>query len=274
MRPHKLNQFTGYMSKAVEFFADHPAGAHILDLPAGNGQVTDALRKIGHRVTSADINERREDYVYADMSKTLPFHDDTFDGVVCLEGIEHMLNPFSLLGELIRVVKIGGHIIVATPNVMNMYSRLQFLLTGTFYQFHPAQLRDMGPDEVGDRFHISPVSYHTLRYLGDYFGARVVKVDADGIKRRILLPVYWLILLLGKLWSRRLFFNRRYQRYRDRNGQIYQHINSRAALFGRSIILVYEKTRPATRVNTDRGTAASSPNDAGLPRLPLRQGAA
>ena len=156
MRPHKEGVFPGYMDRAVEYFAKQPAGQHILDLPAGNGKLTRVLRSQGHKVTPADINLQEEDFVYADMTKRLPFADNTFDGVICLEGVEHVLNPFLLIGELIRVSKIGGHVIVSTPNIMNMWSRLQFLMTGTFYQFHPAQLHDYEPHEAVDRFHISP----------------------------------------------------------------------------------------------------------------------
>jgi SAM-dependent methyltransferase len=248
MRAHKLNQFTGYMRKAVEHFAAMPAGQSILDLPAGNGQVTDALRKAGHRVTPADINGRRDDYVYVDMNRRLPFDDNSFDGVVCLEGIEHMLNPFALLGELIRVAKVGGHVVVSTPNVMSMYSRLQFLLTGTFYNFHPGQLHDIAPGEVKDRFHIAPVSYHVLRYFGDYSGAKVIKVDGDKIKRRALLPLYLPLILAGKLWSRRLFFAREYADRRQRNREIYRQSNGWAVQFALSIVVFFEKTREATPV--------------------------
>jgi SAM-dependent methyltransferase len=246
MRPHKANNFTGYMQKAVEHFAALPAGQELLDIPAGNGQVTDALRRAGHRVVPADINLARPDYVYADMTGRLPFDDETFDGVVCLEGIEHVLNPFHLLGELTRVCRVGGRMLISTPNIMCMYSRLQFLLSGTFYQFHPAQLAEIGPAEVRDRFHVAPMSYHTLRYLGEYFGARVVKVDGDRLKGRAWLPIYLLILLVGKLWSRRLFFSRRYRANRERNLRIYRQSHSRPALFSRSIILVFEKTRRST----------------------------
>ena len=244
MRPHKLNSFPEYMTKVVEHFRSGPSARHILDLPAGHGLLTDALRDIGHTVTSADINERRPDYVYSNMNERLPFDEESFDGVVCLEGLEHMLNPFQLIGELLRVTRVGGQVVISTPNVMNMFSRLQFLLTGTFYQFHPAQLHDIAPDEPRDRFHIAPMTYHQIRYLGDYFGARVASVDGDAMKRRYLLPLFSLILLLGKPWSWKLFFSRRYREYRERNQQIHDHINSWPVLFGRSIIVVLEKTKP------------------------------
>ncbi|MBR9802270.1 MAG: class I SAM-dependent methyltransferase [Rubinisphaera brasiliensis] len=248
MRPHKEGVFPGYMDRAVEYFAKQPAGQHILDLPAGNGKLTRVLRSQGHKVTPADINLQEEDFVYADMTKRLPFADNTFDGVICLEGVEHVLNPFLLIGELIRVSKIGGHVIVSTPNIMNMWSRLQFLMTGTFYQFHPAQLHDYEPHEAVDRFHISPMSYHRLRYLGDYFGARVAEVQSDKAKKAWLSPVYRGLNLLGKGWARSLFFSKKYEQYRDRNTEIYNHINSWPALTGRSLVMVYEKVRETTPI--------------------------
>ncbi len=243
MRAHKAHIFPGYMKQALDFFGEQQPGQQILDLPSGSGKLTAALRKQGHIVTPADINNHQEDFVYADMTKRLPFEDETFDGVICLEGIEHVLNPFLLLGELIRVSKIGGHVIVSTPNIMNMYSRLQFLFTGTFYQFHPSQLHEYGPDEAVDRFHISPMSYHSMRYLGNYFGAKVAQVRGDKPKRGFLMPVYAGISLAGKLWSRSLFFSKEYEQYRKRNEDIYKDINSKGALTGRSIVMVFEKTR-------------------------------
>jgi SAM-dependent methyltransferase len=273
MRAHKDNNFTRYMQKAVAHFAAMPAGLEILDLPAGNGQVTDALRRAGHRVVPADINRARPDYVYADMTRHLPFDDETFDGVVCLEGIEHVLNPYHLLGELVRVCRVGGQVLVSTPNIMGMYSRFQFLLTGTFYQFHPAQLEEIGPGETRDRFHVAPMSYHTLRYLGEYFGARVVKVDGDKLKGRAWLPIYLPVLLLGKLWSRRLFLSRRYRANHERNLRIYRQSNSKAALFSRSIILVFEKTRRSTPVCACARHPAAGPAIA-LPSRRAAQGAA
>lgn len=251
MRKHKADIFPGYMQETVAFFRDRPEGQRILDLPAGNGKLSSALRELGHEVVPADINLQQDDYVYADMTKRLPFDDESFDGVICLEGIEHVLNPYLLMGELIRVSKIGGHIVISTPNIMNMWSRLQFLLTGTFHQFHPAQLHDYEPEAAVDRFHISPMSYHTMRYLGSYFGARVAEVRGDKPKRAFLTPLYYLIQGLGKLWSQRLYFSNKYQQYAERNSEIYRHTNSWPLVTGRSVIMIFQKTRSTRVLPTD-----------------------
>lgn len=238
---HRLN-FTGYMKKVEAMAARMPAG-RVLDIPAGAGQLTAALRAQGHDVVPADINGHDPTFVYADMTGRLPFGDQTFDLVVCLEGIEHVQRPHDLLGELMRVCKVGGQVVVSTPNVASMFSRVQFLLTGTMHQFHFTQLRDLPPDTADDRFHISPVGLDWLTHDGRYWGGEVVEVGGDRTKRKVLLPVYVLICVAGWFWTRRLYLGLGRPEYRDRNRAMFRNARSRPAMFGRSLIVRYQKTR-------------------------------
>ena len=45
----------------------------------------------------------------------LPFPDMAFDGVVSFEVLEHVFNPETVLGELRRVLKPGGMLLVTVP---------------------------------------------------------------------------------------------------------------------------------------------------------------
>ncbi len=244
-------EFTGYMRVVVEHVlaltqnegraAGKPGTFDVLDIPAGGGQVSDALKAAGHRVTPADINEARRDFAFVDMTARFPFDDARFDVSICLEGIEHMIDPVHLLRELIRVTRPGGRVILSTPNVMNFWSRLQFLFTGTFHQFCPATLRDIPPGVQADRFHIAPSDYHRVRYVADYLGADMETVLGDKWKRKGLMPVYWVLWALGYPWARRLFFGKGTDAWRARNERIFGHINSPAALFSRSIVFVLRK---------------------------------
>lgn len=235
--------FTGYMRQALFALNEMGPGQRVLDIPAGMGQFTDALRAGGHTVTPADINKERPDYAFADMTRRLPFDDGAFDAAVCLEGIEHMADPLLLLGELIRVVRPGGRVILSTPNVQNYYSRLRFLFTGTFYQFNPATIRDLPPGAMEDRFHISPLTLQWLWYFATYFGARVIDVRGDRKKKKWLAPVYALIWLLGRPWGWSLFLRGRAAdpAWRERNTAMHAAINSRPMLLSRTMIVVMEK---------------------------------
>lgn len=63
----------------------------------------------------------------------LPFRDTTFDVVLFLEVIEHMLcKPDFAFTELRRVSKPGAHLLLTTPNAQHWH-RLAFLLEGRRY---------------------------------------------------------------------------------------------------------------------------------------------
>jgi ubiquinone/menaquinone biosynthesis C-methylase UbiE len=235
-----VSKFTGYMRKIVDWFASKPSGMNILDMPAGAGKMREALSKYGHNVVCGDINKEHEDYVFVDMNRPLPFSDNNFDAVICLEGIEHVVDPVVLISEIVRVTKKEGSIIISVPNITNMYSRLQFLFTGIFYQFNPGETPTVLPGEMKDRGHISPLTYWQLRYLFEYFGASISHVDGDRYKKKVFLPVYLPLIMLGNLLLRGMLPKDK-SNNSDRNAEIYSHMQSAPLLLSRSLILYLVK---------------------------------
>ena len=233
--------FTGYMEVVANHFAVQPKGLKILDLPAGNGLLADALRAMGHTVVCGDINRERPDYRYVDMGAPLPFADGEFDAAICLEGVEHLVDPVQLIRELARVVRKGGKIVVSTPNVMNFYSRLQYLFTGTPYQFNPASVPEVGAGAAVDRGHVFPLSYFQLRYLFGQHGVGVKQVLGDKYKRKLLFPLYILLLPLAWLWGSLLLLRQGDARYGARNRELHAHSLCAPLLYSRSLVLVLEK---------------------------------
>lgn len=238
---HRHN-FTGYMRVVEKMTGRLPRG-RVLDMAAGAGQMTAAMRAQGHEVIPADINGHDASFVQADMTRRLPFEDESFDAVVCLEGIEHVQRPHDLLGELFRVCRTGGSVIISTPNVTSMFSRMQFLFTGTLHQFHFAQLRELPPGAQDDRFHVSPVSLDWLWHDGAYWGGQVVETSGDRCKRKVLLPVYALVRLVGTPWMRKVYLRLGRPEHAARNEQMYRHARSWAVTLGRSLVVRYEKRR-------------------------------
>lgn len=232
--------FTGYMGIVYGIVRLGSARQRVLDIPAGNGLLAAQLRQDRHDVVCADINREKPDYVVADLNARLPFPDADFDTVLCLEGIEHVLDPQALIGELCRITRPGGRIILSTPNIQNVYSRLQFLCTGFYYQYGPWMCRQLAPGELRDRGHIAPLTYLQMRYHFARHGARVARVDGDKWKRKVLIPLLLPAILLGRLWSTRLQKSEPEANPAE-CAEVLAHMNSSALLFSRSIILTFEK---------------------------------
>ncbi len=228
--------FPPYMHSILEALALLPAGSRILDIPSGRGQFSDALREAGLDAVSADLNGQREDYLPLDMSAPLPLEDASFDAVVCTEGLEHLLAPQSLVEELVRIVKPGGSIYLSVPNVHNFYSRLQFLFTGTLFQFQAYDVPDTPRTYQGDRCHVTPITFPQLRWWAWMAGAEVVELLADKEKRKLGKPLYWMLHQLGRPWRRKLEKSGTVE-LEARNQRLQEMLNSKKTLYARSLVL-------------------------------------
>ena len=126
------------------------------------------------------------------------------------------------------------------PNIQNMYSRFQFMCTGTFYQFRPllpsCNIKNDGKVDLG---HISPLSYVQLRYLFKYYGADILGISGDKYKRKILLPILSPFILLGYLWLKMFKKSDLVAEYIDNKNN---HLFRLPLLFSRSLILFLEKS--------------------------------
>lgn len=235
------DKFSGYMAVVAEAIGEG-RNRSLLDLPAGAGHFGDAMAERGFRVTHADFNRDRPEYVQVDINKPLPIDDASFDVVTCLEGIEHTLSDAHTLFELARVCTPGGTIVISTPNTAHLLSRVRYLFTGTYFHFHPMEMRDAALDAAIDRGHIMPIHLPRLIYLARQVDLELVEVRTDKWKRKVLYPLHLLTMALSVVMRRGLFSERRGIQVPEKKRRLYYRVMySNAVMMGRTLIAVFEK---------------------------------
>lgn len=234
------NHFTGYMQIIFNTLKEQlQVPSKILDLPAGYGLLGNELKKLGHDVIYADINEERKNYAQVNMELALPFADNEFDAVICMEGIEHIINQNQFLNELVRITKKGGLICISTPNISNFWSRLYFLFTGHFYGFPPHLVRVQNTNVLLDKGHISPISIYQLGYLMAVSGAGLFKATGDRFKKKVMYPVALLVYPFNYLYANWMIKKMPDVMFAtDKNTSVYFNF---AVFFSRSLITFFVK---------------------------------
>ncbi|MEP7144200.1 MAG: methyltransferase domain-containing protein [Ferruginibacter sp.] len=119
---------------------DQP-GSTILDVGCGGGILAEILSSKGHTVDGITISPKEYDATqqYArhiflhDLERGLPKEamQLSYDYIVCSHILEHIVYPGNLLRDIHKVLKPGGCLLVALPNIMHYKSRLK-LLGGNF----------------------------------------------------------------------------------------------------------------------------------------------
>jgi len=169
-----------YLAIADRIAADQPG--RVLDWGCGHGQVSQLLRERGVDVVPFDYVEgslpavRRLEHfpeIEAHISGDpvlLPFADGHFDTVLSCGVLEHVQRPEDSLGELRRVLRPGGRLLVY--KLPNRRSYLEAIARRTGLYYHGA----LPDDRVYDRDSATAL-------LADH-GFQV-----DGFRRTNLLPL-------------------------------------------------------------------------------------
>jgi ubiquinone/menaquinone biosynthesis C-methylase UbiE len=119
-------------AKVCELVREHLPCEAFLDAGCGDGRYLAALAaELPSRRAGCDISERiletARARVDADLRQAglddLPFADGEFDLVLCTQVIEHVPDADRAVGELARVLRPGGTLVVSTDNARNYVTR-------------------------------------------------------------------------------------------------------------------------------------------------------
>lgn len=151
----------------------------VLDAGCGEGETLDRLgRYLPEAVNGVDLNPDSVAFTakripggnfwVADILD-LPFEDDSFDLVFCLEVLEHIPDPAPALAELSRVCRGGGDIVLSVP--AEPWFRLGSLARGNYlsgWGNHPEHVNHWNPNSfrefLGERTEVISVE-RTIPWL-------------------------------------------------------------------------------------------------------------
>jgi len=141
----KIQKNEGKISKRIypiitNFFKNCKDGK-ILDIGCGNGNLSNRLLNMGFVIFGCDIfkniDKKGINYNKVDLNiGILPYKNNYFDYVTCIEVIEHLENPRTIIKEISRVLKPKGMLILSTPNITSLPQKIYFLLTNNFLHFY------------------------------------------------------------------------------------------------------------------------------------------
>ena len=121
INPLRLN----YIDNAVSL-----KGKTVLDVGCGGGILSESMAEKGAKVTAIDLSEKAlkvaalhsldsgvtVDYQLITVEKLAQQQPASFDVVTCLEMLEHVPDPASVVAACAKLVKPGGHVFFSTIN--------------------------------------------------------------------------------------------------------------------------------------------------------------
>jgi 2-polyprenyl-3-methyl-5-hydroxy-6-metoxy-1,4-benzoquinol methylase len=151
---------------------------NLLDIGCAGGTFTNELSKYcDAKITAIDISPEAVAYAKSKYphitfkthdadSQKLPFRDHSFDTVMMLETLEHVLNPVEILQEMKRLVKPDGQVIVLVP-AENWYFQIGWAIWTKL------------PGNIGggvwDDSHVQRFDGYKLRHLMEFIGYEILE---------------------------------------------------------------------------------------------------
>ena len=189
----------------IEHYGGALPGRRILDLGAGMGGSAVALQLAGafplayeYNLAYCTITQLRAARYNFDLpvingvGEALPFADASFDLAICWDVLEHVQQPERLIGELARVVRPGGRVLITAINRfawrdphyhLPLLNWLPRPLAEAVIEWRG---RSKGSAGFTDRQRLSEMHYYTLsnfRQLAARHGFRVGDIGEDQVRR-------------------------------------------------------------------------------------------
>jgi glycosyltransferase involved in cell wall biosynthesis/SAM-dependent methyltransferase len=154
---------------------------------------------VDHRsVTSSSGETFTCDVDHFDAEKDrFPYPDEHFSTVLCCELIEHLFaDPMHMMGEVNRILKPGGHLVLTTPNLASLRA-IGAILMGYHPGFFHSYLRPADAEE-GDARHNREYTPREIHNLLDNSGFAVTRLETGEFRDLPHPESRWVLHLLER----------------------------------------------------------------------------
>ena len=144
--PSQLRSFIFEERKRVVFELFRGADGAVLDVGCGPAVYTDGLVRMGCAIYGVDLSPkmivlaRRRGFPRASFLvgnvESLSFASKAFDGTLCVGVLEYLDQWDAAVGEMARVTKPGGRVVVTIPNGASWLNRLDSALRHVLRGIH------------------------------------------------------------------------------------------------------------------------------------------
>ncbi len=144
-------------SAVMRELADLPVSGRLLDVGGGTGRVASAIREWVDEVVIADVSCGMLREIPCDGlhpvcggSETLPFADNSFERVIMVDALHHVIHQPDSAREMFRVLKPGGLLVIEEPDIRTFGVKLialaEKLLLMRSHFLAPGQIVKLFPD--------------------------------------------------------------------------------------------------------------------------------
>jgi SAM-dependent methyltransferase len=175
-------KFPVHRNEALVMLAN--SGKRVLEIGCGSGNVLYNLRNNFHELYGVELSNERADklrrlarkhefncqIISGNIEEKLDFPDRFFDVILWADVIEHVIDLWSAMSEIKRLLADRGRLVTCTPNVAELRRRLT-LLRG---RFPSTSGQDEGllvrPNELFDGGHLHYFTFSSLAKLYRKYG--------------------------------------------------------------------------------------------------------
>lgn len=249
--PRNVNEIAlSEILESVETNFKNKEQINILEIGAGTGAFMQHLtaeldkRKINHSIEAGDIephqiNDRNLGFKCNFVDAQAEFKlDKKYDIIISIELIEHIENPFHFVREIAKNLSENGVVLLTSPNILSLRSRLRYFLTGCtdyFRRPYNEHWLNMG--------HVNPINplqlIYTLRKNG--FSVKKVTSNNAAFESLLLIPVIPFIWLFSSV---HYLLREKGKEQKKRNQELMGLVLTPRMLLGKTAIYKAVKEKP------------------------------